>query len=72
MGLSQMQARIASWRDRCGLSSDPLNSQGPTKPMDGLILSARDQNEMRGRGGRFDLPSAVILPFDAGRSLTPR
>jgi hypothetical protein len=70
--LSRMQARIGTWRDHCGLSSDPVYSQQLTRPMDGLTLSARDQNDPRGWGGRFDLPSAVILPFDSSLSLPPR
>src|SRR5580698_5895357 len=69
--LSEMQARIASWRDRCGLSSDPSCSQELTRSRDGLVSSLWDQNGLPGRGGRFDLPSAVILPFDGSLSLPP-
>jgi hypothetical protein len=58
--------------NRCGLSSDPVYSQELTRPMDGLTLSARDQNDLRDRVGRFDLPSAVIVPFDCSLFLTPR
>ena len=70
--LSEMQARIASWRDRCGLSSDPSCSQELTRSRDGLVSSLWDQNGLPGREGRFDLPSAVILAFDGSLSLPPR
>jgi hypothetical protein len=70
--LSEMQARIASWRDRCGLSPDPSCSQELTRSRDGLVSSLWDQNGLPGREGRFDLPSAVILAFDGSLSLPPR
>jgi hypothetical protein len=70
--LSEMQARIASWGDRCGLSTDPVHSQDLTTQRDGLVQSVLYQNNLAGRRGRFDLPSAVILPFDGSLFLTPR
>ncbi|WP_158931689.1 hypothetical protein [Acidisphaera sp. S103] len=70
--LSQMQARIASWRAHCGLSYDPLNSQELTRPRDGLVPSVWYRNNLPDRGGRFSPPSAVIVPFDGGLSLAPR
>jgi hypothetical protein len=68
-GLRQMQARIGLWRDRCRLSPDPAYSQDLTTPMDGVVPSVWYQNDLPGRGGRFNLPSAVIVPFDT--SLSP-
>jgi hypothetical protein len=69
-GLRQMQARIGLWRDHCGLSSELLNSQDQARPIGGLARSVCGQNGLAGREGRFDLPSAVIVPFDSSLRLT--
>jgi hypothetical protein len=71
-GLRQMQARIGLWRDRCGLSSEPVYSPDLTMQRDGLVPPVWGQNGLTGRGGRFDVPSAVIIPFDTGLSLPSR
>lgn len=67
--LSDMQARIGLWRDHCGLSFDPPNSQDLTRPVGGSVCS---QNGLAGREGRLALSSALIVPFDASLSLVPR
>ncbi|WP_158927039.1 hypothetical protein [Acidisphaera sp. S103] len=72
MGLSEMQTRIGLWHDHCGLSSDPVYSQDLTTPADGLARSVCDHNDLARREGRFELPSAVIVPFDSGLFLIPR
>jgi hypothetical protein len=70
--LTRMQARIGLWRDYYGLSSDPAYSQDLTMQRDGLVPSVWYQNDLPGRGGRFELPSAVILPFDTSLSFPTR
>jgi hypothetical protein len=70
--LREMQARIGVWRDYCGLSSGSMHSEDQARPMGGSVHSVSRRNGLAGREGRFDLPSAVIVPFDTGRPLIPR
>lgn len=70
--LSEMQTRIGLWRDHSGHSSGPLYSEDERHSSGGLTRPVCGQNDLAGRAGRLASPSAVIVAFDTGLSLTPR
>jgi hypothetical protein len=69
--LTQMRTRISTWRERCGLSCEPLHARNPGRAGDVLSNPIRNQNGDAKRGGWFGRPSAEILLFDTAVSPPP-